>query len=69
MKLKHYLSEGGKFGVTTSKDGTGHIHAAMVDADGDGKTVDTKGGQAHEHIIKQWLCQPAKGHIHNLSDM
>ena len=57
-------------GVTTKKDRSGHIHAAMLNVDGDGKTVDTKPkGNDHEHIIRQWLVQPAKGHTHNLSEV
>ena len=67
MKLKNYLINE-NMGITTKKDATGHVHAAMVNADGDGKTVDTKGSQDHEHIIYQWLVQPAKGHVHNLED-
>ena len=46
MRLKHYISEGGGFGVTTQKDRTGHIHAAMVDADGDG--ADERGDSQDE---------------------
>lgn len=66
MKLKLYLTE--KTGITTTKDKTGHIHAAIVNANGDGKTVDTKGTKDHEHIIYQWIIQPARGHIHNISE-
>ena len=69
MRLKKYITES-KVGVTTKKDRTGHIHAAIVNVDGDGKTVDTKGkGKDHEHQVHQWLVQPAHGHIHNLEDI
>lgn len=67
MRLRDYIAES-NFGITTRKDKTGHIHAGMVNEDGDGKTVDTKGGQKHEHLIRQWLVQPAKGHVHNLEE-
>jgi hypothetical protein len=67
MKLKQYLLTE-KIGITTKKDRTGHIHAAMVNADGDGKTVDTKGTKDHEHMIYQWLIQPSHGHVHDISE-
>ena len=47
---------------------TEHTHDAVVNADGDGKTVSTTGAEDHEHVIYQWLTQPARGHIHNLED-
>lgn len=68
MRLQEYLIES-NIGVTTKRDQTGHTHSAMVNVDGDGKTVDTKGGDDHEHQIHQWLVQPAHGHIHNLEDI
>jgi hypothetical protein len=60
MKFKEYLAEDFTYKTDNVK---GHTHDVVVDADGDGKTV---GKQDHEHIIFQWMVQPAKGHIHNL---
>lgn len=68
MKFKNYLNEG-KSIIKTRKDKTGHSHEGIVNADGDGKTINTQGkASPHEHNIKQWLIQPAKGHIHDLED-
>lgn len=71
MRLTNYLKEDTLNEVTikTKKDMTKHFHDAVVNADGDGKTVNTNGvDKDHEHIIYQWLTQPAMGHIHNLED-
>jgi len=64
MKLKQYIKESSNLTIKTTKV-LGHIHDATVNADGDGKTI---GEQDHEHIIYQWMVQPAKGHIHNLEE-
>ena len=55
--------------MKSKKDLTGHTHDATVNADGDGKTTETIGeAEDHEHVIYQWLIQPAMGHIHNLEE-
>lgn len=65
MKFLKYLTENDSY--QTTKDQTGHTHDVALNADGDGKTVSTNGDiQNHEHIVYQWLVQPAMGHIHNL---
>lgn len=69
MRFKQYITESG-FSVKTKKDETGHQHTAMVNVDGDGKTISTsENAPEHEHQIFQWLVQPAKGHVHNLEDI
>lgn len=71
MKLKKYLKEDilNEMVVKTRKDMTGHFHDANVNADGDGRTTSTVGvDKDHEHVIYQWLIQPAMRHIHNLED-
>jgi len=71
MRLTKYLKEDilNEAIVKTRKDQTGHFHDSVVNADGDGKTTNTEGvDQDHEHIIYQWLTQPAMGHIHNLEE-
>lgn len=71
MRLNKYLKEDklNEATVTTKKDMTKHFHDAVVNADGDGKTVNTSGvDEEHEHRIYQWLVQPAVGHIHNLEE-
>lgn len=70
MKFKEYLVEDriDEMAVKSKKDKTGHSHGAVVDANGDGKTVSTSQGEEHEHIIYQWLIQPSHGHIHNLEE-
>jgi len=66
--MRQYLIES-KIGLTTKSDETGHIHTAMVNEDGDGKTIGTKGADDHVHNIFQWLVQPAAGHVHNLEEV
>lgn len=70
MRLQTYLKEDrlDEMSIKTRKDLTTHTHDAIVNADGDGKTVNTNKGEEHEHIIYQWLIQPAHGHIHNLEE-
>jgi len=70
MKFKEYLIEDrlDEMAVKTKKDLTAHSHDAVVNADGDGKTISTNGAEDHEHIIFQWLIQPAHGHVHNLEE-
>jgi hypothetical protein len=69
MRLEQYITEG-NMAATTTKDETGHIHSAIINVDGDGKTVSTKSKEAeeHEHKIFQWSVQPANGHVHNIED-
>lgn len=66
MKFEKYLTENDSY--KTEKDKTGHVHDVMLDANGDGKTVSTEGNNDpdHEHIVKQWIVQPARKHVHNL---
>ena len=71
MRLKQYIKEDilNEVTVKSKKDLTGHTHDATVNADGDGKTTETIGeAEDHEHVIYQWLIQPAMGHIHNLEE-
>jgi hypothetical protein len=71
MRLKQYIKEDtlNEVTVKSKKDQTGHYHDAIVNADGDGKTTATIGAdEDHEHVIYQWLIQPAMGHIHNLEE-
>lgn len=71
MRLKQYIKEDtlNEMVVKTKKDMTKHSHDANVNADGDGKTTETIGvDEDHEHVIYQWLVQPAMGHIHNLEE-
>lgn len=56
-----------KVGVTTKKDKTGHVHAAIVDEDGNGKTTGTKGHEDHVHKIFEWNVQPKNGHTHSMA--
>jgi len=64
VRFLGYITENDNY--KTTKDQTGHTHDVMLNADGDGKTVATNGTEDHEHIVYQWVIQPAKGHIHNL---
>lgn len=64
MKFLNYITENDNY--KTDKDGTGHTHDTVLNADGDGKTVSTSVGNDHEHIVYQWIMQPAMGHIHNI---
>lgn len=77
MKLKRYLNErmspksiGGRYSYKTKKDKTGHIHDVRVDADGNGKTISTKGGgdPDHMHKIFEWSVQPTNKHMHTIDN-
>ena len=70
MRLTQYLKEDtlNEVSIKTKKDLTKHTHEAVVNADGDGKTTTTNGADEHEHVIYQWLVQPAHGHVHNLEE-
>lgn len=71
MKFKDYLVEDNRLdemAVKSKKDQTAHTHTGVVDENGDGRTTTTSGGEDHEHLIYQWLIQPAHGHVHNLEE-
>ena len=62
------LEKSARTGTTTQKDRTGHIHSVILDDDGTGKTVGTKGGDDHVHKVVEYSVQPSGGHTHKLAD-